>query len=33
VRAFAAGSDGLELLAFGTHTDDDAAMQEVDWSD
>lgn len=33
LRAFAAGSDGLELLAFGTHTDDDASMQEIDWSE
>ena len=32
VRAFAAGPEGLELLAFGTHTEDDAAMQQVDWS-
>src|SRR5437660_899314 len=31
VRAFAAGPAGLELLAFGTHTDDDASIQEVDW--
>jgi mannose-6-phosphate isomerase-like protein (cupin superfamily) len=33
VRAFAAGSDGLELLAFGTHTEDDTSMQEIDWSE
>jgi mannose-6-phosphate isomerase-like protein (cupin superfamily) len=32
VRAFAAGPDGLDLLAFGTHTDDDASMQQVNWS-
>jgi uncharacterized cupin superfamily protein len=32
VRAFAAGADGLELLAFGTHTEDDASMQQVDWA-
>jgi uncharacterized cupin superfamily protein len=31
VRAFAAGPDGLELLAFGTHTEDDTSMQQVDW--
>jgi uncharacterized cupin superfamily protein len=31
VRAFAAGPDGLELLAFGTHTEDDASMQPVEW--
>jgi hypothetical protein len=31
IRAFAAGPDGLELLAFGTHTEDDASMQQVDW--
>jgi hypothetical protein len=23
----------LELLAFGTHHDDDAAMQQVEWKD
>ncbi len=32
VRAFSAGPDGLELLAFGTHTEDDASMQQVDWA-
>jgi hypothetical protein len=32
VRAFAAGPDGLELLAFGTHTEDDASTQQVDWT-
>jgi mannose-6-phosphate isomerase-like protein (cupin superfamily) len=31
VRAFAAGPDGLELLAFGTHTENDAQMQQVHW--
>lgn len=31
VRTFAAGPDGLELLAFGTHTEDDATMEAVDW--
>lgn len=31
LRAFAAGPDGLELLAFGTHSDDDASMQPVEW--
>ena|SRR5579872_4139272 len=31
-RAFAAGPDGLELLAFGTHTENDAAMREVSWA-
>ena len=30
-RAFAAGPDGLELLAFGTHTEDDGATSDVDW--
>ncbi len=30
-RAFAAGPDGLELLAFGTHTEDDTKMKEADW--
>jgi mannose-6-phosphate isomerase-like protein (cupin superfamily) len=33
VRAFAAGPDGLELLAFGTHTEDDASVQQVEWTD
>jgi uncharacterized cupin superfamily protein len=32
VRAFAAGPEGLELLAFGTHAEDDASMQQVEWS-
>jgi len=31
LRAFAAGPEGLELLAFGTHRDDDASMQQVEW--
>jgi mannose-6-phosphate isomerase-like protein (cupin superfamily) len=31
-RAFAAGPEGLEILAFGTHTDNDASMDSVDWS-
>ena len=31
LRAFAAGPEGLELLAFGTHSDDDASMQQVEW--
>jgi uncharacterized cupin superfamily protein len=31
VRAFAAGPDGLEILAFGTHTDNDAALAQLDW--
>jgi uncharacterized cupin superfamily protein len=30
-RAFAAGPDGLELLAFGEHTDDDAAQLPPNW--
>jgi mannose-6-phosphate isomerase-like protein (cupin superfamily) len=29
VRAFAAGPEGLELLAFGTHAEDDAVMEEA----
>ena len=32
-RAFAAGPDGLELLAFGTHHDDDAVPDESPWTD
>jgi mannose-6-phosphate isomerase-like protein (cupin superfamily) len=32
LRAFAAGPEGLELLAFGTHTENDASMREVQWS-
>jgi uncharacterized cupin superfamily protein len=31
VRAFAAGPEGLELLAFGTHAEDDVSMQQVEW--
>jgi uncharacterized cupin superfamily protein len=31
LRAFAAGPEGLELLAFGTHSEDDASMQPVEW--
>ena len=31
VRAFEAGPDGLEILAFGTHTDGDAELLEADW--
>ncbi len=31
-RAFAAGPEGLEFLAFGTHTENDASLSEVDWS-
>jgi len=30
-RAFAAGSDGLELLAFGTHRPDDVEMLPAPW--
>lgn len=33
VRAFAAGVDGLELLAFGTHRADDAEMLPAKWPD
>jgi uncharacterized cupin superfamily protein len=33
MRAFAAGPEGLELLAFGTHTENDVSMQEVAWED
>ena len=32
MRAFASGPDGLELLAFGTHHDDDAVLDESPWS-
>jgi uncharacterized cupin superfamily protein len=32
VRAFAAGDDGLELLAFGTHTQDDGEFLGDPWS-
>jgi mannose-6-phosphate isomerase-like protein (cupin superfamily) len=31
VRAFEAGTDGLELLAFGAHTDGDTELLEADW--
>lgn len=31
VRAFAAGPDGLELLAFGSHQADDAEMRPAQW--
>ncbi len=31
VRSFAAGPEGLELLAFGTHSENDASTQDVDW--
>ena len=31
LRAFASGPDGLELLAFGTHTEKDASMKDVNW--
>jgi mannose-6-phosphate isomerase-like protein (cupin superfamily) len=31
VRAFAAGPEGLELLAFGTHATDDASVQPAQW--
>jgi uncharacterized cupin superfamily protein len=33
VRAFAAGPDGIELIAFGTHTADDAEQLPPDWPD
>ena len=33
VRAFAAGPDGLELLAFGTHRPDDGQVLPADWGD
>jgi uncharacterized cupin superfamily protein len=32
-RAFSAGPDGLELLAFGTHRPDDAAVLPAPWDD
>ena len=32
LRAFASGPDGLELLAFGTHHEDDAVQAEDVWS-
>lgn len=31
-RGFEAGAEGLELLAFGTHTEDDAEMVEGFWA-
>ena len=31
LRAFAAGPDGLAVLAFGTHTEDDVSMRQVQW--
>jgi mannose-6-phosphate isomerase-like protein (cupin superfamily) len=31
LRAFASGPEGLELLAFGTHTEKDASMKDVNW--
>ena len=31
LRAFAAGPEGLELLAFGTHAENDASMTPIDW--
>jgi uncharacterized cupin superfamily protein len=31
-RAFAAGPDGLEMLAFGTHHDDDAVIDDPPWT-
>jgi mannose-6-phosphate isomerase-like protein (cupin superfamily) len=31
-RAFAAGPDGMEVLAFGTHTENDAKIEDVDWA-
>jgi uncharacterized cupin superfamily protein len=31
MRAFASGPEGLELLAFGTHHDDDAVPDEAPW--
>jgi uncharacterized cupin superfamily protein len=33
VRAFAAGPEGIEILAFGTHTADDAEQLPADWPD
>ena len=30
-RAFEAGDDGLELIAFGSHTDDDAELIKEPW--
>ena len=31
VRSFAAGPEGLELLAFGQHSPDDAQMHPMEW--
>jgi uncharacterized cupin superfamily protein len=31
VRAFASGPEGLEMLAFGTHHDDDSVMADAPW--
>src|SRR5262245_36072535 len=33
VRAFAAGPDGLEVLAFGTHRPDDAEVLPAPWDE
>lgn len=33
VRAFAAGPEGLELLAFGTHREDDGEILPAEWGD
>jgi uncharacterized cupin superfamily protein len=33
VRAFAAGPEGLEILAFGTHREDDGEILPADWGD
>jgi uncharacterized cupin superfamily protein len=32
LRAFASGPDGLELLAFGTHHEDDVVQADDPWS-
>ena len=32
MRAFAAGPEGLELIAFGTHHDDDVVPDEAPWN-
>jgi uncharacterized cupin superfamily protein len=32
-RAFEAGDDGLEFLAFGAHSEGDAEMAQADWPD
>jgi uncharacterized cupin superfamily protein len=31
LRAFEAGRDGMEFLAFGTHSEDDAEVLEAEW--